>query len=116
MKVIDYPTTIEYTKNDIRKVQDTLIQMAKEAHKIFEKHKIKYFITFGTLLGAVRHEGFIPWDDDFDIFIFDEDYDMAINYLERELPEWLLIHNENNDSKYFHSWSRLRDQIGRAHV
>lgn len=109
MSDLDFPTLQNYTKEDITRVQKTLIKMAKEVHSVLEKHKIEYFITFGTLLGAVRHEGFIPWDDDFDIFIFDEDYERAIHHLEHELPDWMIVHNKNSDSIYWPSWSRLRD-------
>jgi lipopolysaccharide cholinephosphotransferase len=109
MENLDYPTATDYTKDDVIRVQSTLIKMAKEVHKILERHQIKYFITFGTLLGAVRHGGFIPWDDDFDIFIFDEDYDKAIRYLEEELSDWIIVHNKKTDPIYWPAWSRLRD-------
>ena len=54
---------------DIKRVQKRLLEMGTVIARILEKHDIPYMITFGTLLGAVRHHGFIPWDDDFDIFL-----------------------------------------------
>lgn len=53
--------------------------------KIFKKHKLTYWLDFGTLLGAYRHKGFIPWDDDMDISMPSEDYDKLISVLKLEL-------------------------------
>lgn len=63
-------------KHIITKVQsDNLYRSLKFVHDTFCKHNIKYFIAGGTLLGAVRHQGIIPWDDDGDICVFLEDVD-----------------------------------------
>lgn len=105
-------TTEDYTKEDIKKVQDELLRMAKIICDILESNNIPYMIGFGTLLGAVRHQGFIPWDDDFDLFLFDDDennYDKTIKLLERELPSYLLVHNSKNDPLYFKSWSMIKN-------
>ncbi len=109
MNKYDFPTSKNYTKENVLRVQQTLLKMAKEVHTVLEKNNIKYFITFGTLLGAIRHKGFIPWDDDFDIFLFDEDYEKAIHHLKSNLPDWLVVHNEFSDSMYWASWSKIRD-------
>jgi len=106
---LDFPVSKEYQQEDIRKVQRTLLEMAKIACEILERHSIPYFLTNGTLLGAVRHKGFIPWDDDFDIFLFDETYEIAMSHLETELPEHLIVHSLKNDPKYFPAWNRIKN-------
>lgn len=73
--------SIEFSKDSLRNyfVPDDygirLYQLMKDVHELFEKHGIKYSANSGTLLGAVRHGGIIPWDDDLDIVIFPEDVD-----------------------------------------
>jgi len=106
---IDFPTTTEYSKENIRQVQKLLLNMAKSVCSILEKHNIPYFISLGTLLGAVRHSGFIPWDDDFDIFLFDDSYDEAMVYLEGELPEHLIVHSLKTDPLYFPAWNSVKN-------
>ena len=56
--------------------------------KLFEKHNIEYWLDAGTLLGAVRHQGFIPWDDDTDICIFRDDYGKALKLINEELNQF----------------------------
>ena len=61
--------------DDIKK---TLLENLQEFHNFCEKHDLEYFIIGGTLLGAVRHEGFIPWDDDADVVMPRKDYDRLL--------------------------------------
>ena len=58
----------------LRRAQMREVAILQEVDKICRKHGIKYWIDFGTLLGAVRHGGFIPWDDDLDISMLSSDY------------------------------------------
>lgn len=58
-----------YEGTDLRKAQVRMTEMLSFLNDICQKHNITYFIAFGTLLGAVRHGGFIPWDDDLDVYI-----------------------------------------------
>ena len=99
---------------DIKKVQSRLLDMAKEIHCILERNDIPYVITYGTLLGAVRHGGFIPWDDDFDIYLFDDSYSSAIEVLRKELPSDLFLEDEESEPLYFHGWAHIKDLYSSA--
>lgn len=70
---------------DLRRVQLIQLDMMKEIDRICRKYNLKYNIAFGTLLGAVRHGGFVPWDDDADINMPYEDYLKLIDVIDDEL-------------------------------
>ena len=61
-------------KNYKRDLQLKILDMVKEIDAICKKHKINYYLAYGSVLGAIRHKGFIPWDDDFDIMLKYDDY------------------------------------------
>lgn len=64
---------------DIKKLQNKLLEILKAFHEFCEINNLKYYITSGTLLGAIRHKGFIPWDDDIDVAMPDDDYRKLIS-------------------------------------
>ena len=66
---------VGYRKLSLRELQLLQLNTMKHIHKVCVKHNIKYYMIGGTLLGAVRHKGFIPWDDDIDIAMMREDYE-----------------------------------------
>ena len=90
-------------------IHDRLYHLAKATISILEKHNMPYAIAYGTLLGAVRHGGFIPWDDDFDIWLFDDTYDEAVEYLRAELPDDMFLEDEKSEPLYFHGWAHVKD-------
>lgn len=70
----------------VKDVQNILLPILLDIDKICKKHDIPYFLIAGTCLGAVRHRGFIPWDDDLDIGMMRSDYERFISILKTELP------------------------------
>lgn len=75
----------------MNEIQKTLFKMMEEIHRLCVDNGLKYYMVGGTMLGAVRHKGFIPWDDDMDISMPREDYDQFINLPRNTLPEWMEI-------------------------
>ncbi|MDE6577702.1 MAG: LicD family protein [Muribaculaceae bacterium] len=75
---------------ELRHLQKVLLEMMKQIDMLCRKHNITYYLNGGNALGAVRHNGFIPWDDDFDIMMKYEDYSRFINICRSELDpaEW----------------------------
>lgn len=104
-----------YGPEEVRRVQRRLLEMAVAVRDILERNDIPYFIAYGSLLGAVRHKGFIPWDDDFDFYLFDDTYDRAMTLLRRELPELMLLEDAESEPRYFHGWAHVKDLGTRVH-
>lgn len=72
-------------------IQRAVFDIFLEVKRICEKHNLRYLLFAGTMLGAIRHKGFIPWDDDLDIALPDEDYFKFLKIAPRELPASLSL-------------------------
>lgn len=83
------------------------MEMLEELQKICEKHDIRYFAEWGTLLGTVRHGGFVPWDDDLDICMLRDDYDRFRAVVDEELPEGCWYADWRWDDDFDHDVGRL---------
>ena len=72
---------------------------------------IRYFVAYGTLIGAIRHNGFIPWDDDIDIWMLGEDYERFVEVFERSTSDYYLLSSENSPH-YFNLMVRICSKAG----
>lgn len=85
-----------YVQPLMKRVWAAQLEVLEEIDRICARHGIKYIAQWGTLLGAIRHRGFIPWDDDIDLAMLREDYERFIYYAKRELPEGWLLYDHND--------------------
>ncbi|NBK08453.1 LicD family protein [Enterococcus asini] len=88
-------------------IKQTALNMLIYVDNICQKHNLRYSIYYGTLLGAVRHEGFIPWDDDIDIILPRRDYIRLLHLLENDKNYKLA--SSLNKSQYRYTFSKLFD-------
>ena len=102
----------KYSPDDslLRRGQLRMLDILKAVDSICRAHDIPYWLSSGTLLGAVRHEGFIPWDDDLDIEMLREDYLRLLPILRKELPEQFMVHDKETDKNYPHPYAKVRDK------
>ena len=93
----------------LKEIQDVSLEILKQVADLCEKQGLRYYLCWGTLLGAIRHKGFIPWDDDLDIMMPRPDYDKLMNYLtDHKLPN-LTLYNRRTCPEYPYMISRISD-------
>ena len=91
----------EKAAEDVKMLQRYEIGIMKIVHDFCEEHGLRYFLVEGTLLGAVRHQGFIPWDDDIDIGMPREDYDKFIELWNTQIIENCALLYSGSYKKYY---------------
>ncbi len=99
--------------SQLRRQQLRMLLILREVDAICRRHHISYWLSSGTLIGAVRHHGFIPWDDDLDIEMMRDDYLRLMRVLPSELPSWLALQNDQTDPNYFFFYAKVRDRRSR---
>lgn len=85
---------------ELRELQLCQLDIALDIKDICDRNGIKYYLIGGTLLGAVRHGGFIPWDDDLDIGMLRNDYNRFVSICEENLPDHLFLQTWDTDEGY----------------
>jgi lipopolysaccharide cholinephosphotransferase len=92
----------------LRKLQLLELKILLEFKRICEKHHIQYFLAWGTLLGAVRHQGFIPWDDDIDVGMLRSEYIKFLAVCNDELSQEYFLQTFESERTYANSFAKLR--------
>jgi len=92
----------------LRKAQLIMLDMLIEFDAICKKHQLQYWLDSGTLLGAVRHQGFIPWDDDIDLSMPIEDYTKFLDIAQAELSNNIFLQTSRIDKEFKFDYIKLR--------
>lgn len=107
---------------DFRRLQLLELEMLVEFDRVCRKHNISYCMVCGTLLGAVRHKGFIPWDDDADIAMLREDYEKFKKISKEMNQDICFFQDHDTDPEYRWGYGKLRHtnteliRVGQRHL
>lgn len=103
----------EYDQETIQRLHKVQMEMIKDFQSLCSRHDIPYFAVGGTLLGAVRHKGFIPWDDDVDLGMLRQDYDRLIRIGEEEYADKYILFIPEKENHYYNLIPKfvLRDSL-----
>lgn len=95
-------------KDYVEKLRKAQIEILDEIVRICKKNNIKYFLNYGTLIGAIRHQGYIPWDDDIDIGMTRVDYDKFTIMASKELSDRFELCNYKNEVNHLQNFMKIR--------
>lgn len=95
--------------NRLSPLQIKLLEMMKWFHAFCEEHSIKYYVLGGTLLGAIRHEGFIPWDDDIDVGLPRKDYEKFQQLMNGSRGQYVLETPTSSNKDFCYTYSKIYD-------
>ena len=95
-------------QTQLRQLQLTQLEILKVIDRVCTEHDIPYSLYAGTLLGAVRHQGFIPWDDDLDICMSRANYNRFLKVWQQVQPEGYLLQNKENAPDFPQSFTKIR--------
>ncbi len=94
---------------EMKRVWGTSLEMAEKLVEVCRRNNLKCWMDSGTLLGAVRHEGFIPWDDDIDFVMLRKDYDKLVQIADKEFTHPYFFQTTYSDRDYYRGHAQLRD-------
>lgn len=93
-----------------KKIWKVELDLLNRLQQICEKYGLRYYASNGTLLGAVRHQGFVPWDDDLDVMMPRADYERLVEIARQELEEPYVMHVSDSEGIYFRNYARIRNR------
>lgn len=92
----------------LRPLRQTMLEILKVFDKFCREHDLKYSLYAGSLLGAVRHQGFIPWDDDLDVCMERPEYERFLTLWTQSPPEGYVLQNKENSPEFWQSFTKIR--------
>ena len=101
---------MENAQQHLNDTQKYILHVLREVTRVLEELKIPYFMQGGTMLGAIRHDGFIPWDDDVDLGIPRADYDRLLKEVSARLPENLELRTYDDETDHHYYFTRIVDK------
>lgn len=93
--------------DNLTKLHKTELLIASEVDRICKKNAINYSLVGGSLIGAIRHKGFIPWDDDMDISMLRSDYEKFVNACRQDLDDRFFLQTTQTDPFYYNGFSKV---------
>lgn len=96
-----------YSDGDLRKLQSIEVEMLRVIDRFCKENDITYFLDGGSCLGAVRHGGFIPWDDDIDVGMMRPDYERFVRLFQENPPEGYSLHTHLNTDNYPYFFAKV---------
>lgn len=91
-----------------KKIWAIELDLIRKFDEVCRNNNLKYYMAYGTLLGAVRHKGFVPWDDDIDVMMFRNDYEKLIT-LSKEFTYPYFLQTPYTDPNYYYSYAKIRN-------
>lgn len=100
---------MEASEHKLNDTQQYILNLLQDVLTVLDELKIPYHMQGGTMLGAIRHHGFIPWDDDVDLGIPREDYEKLLKRVQEKLPEHLRLQTYEDETEHHYYFARIVD-------
>lgn len=100
---------VEPTPKQLQEMKSCELNILKAFLEVCDRLSLHYYLLGGTLLGAVRHQGFIPWDDDIDVGMPREDYEIFLRDGQKYLPEYYFLQSLHSEPDYHLNFAKIRD-------
>ena len=106
---MDIITKGKLQKISLNKAKKIMLNILIEFDRVCHRHNLTYWLDYGTMLGAIRHNGFIPYDDDIDIAMPRDDYEVFLKIYHQELPHSLFLQTKNSDPSFPQYYTKIRN-------